>query len=41
MFLERMREIHIGPSLAYPAVGAVLHITIALQWTTPRPGILI
>jgi len=29
MFLKRMRQIHIGPSLAYPAVGAVPHITIA------------
>jgi len=28
MFLERVRQIHIGPSLVYPAVGAVPHITI-------------
>jgi len=28
MFLERMRQIHIGSSLVYPAVGAVPHITI-------------
>jgi len=28
MFLERMRKIHIGPSLVYPAVGAVPDITI-------------
>ena len=28
MFLERMRQIHIGPSLVYPTVGAVPHITI-------------
>ena len=28
MFLERMRQIHIGSSLVYPAVGQVPHITI-------------
>jgi len=28
MFLERVRQIHIGPSLVYPAVGAVPHIAI-------------
>jgi hypothetical protein len=28
MFLDRMRQIHIGPSLIYPAVGAVPNITI-------------
>jgi len=38
MFLERMRQIHIGPSLVYPAVGAVPHITIALQYYTATRG---
>jgi len=28
MFLERMRQTHISPYLVYPAVGAVLHLTI-------------
>ena len=28
MFLERMRQIHIGSSLVYPAIGQVPHITI-------------
>jgi len=28
IFLERMYQIYIGPSLVYPAVGVVPHITI-------------
>ena len=28
MFVERMRQIHIGPSLVYPAVGQASHTTI-------------
>ena len=28
IFLERMRQIHIGPSLVYPGVGQVSYITI-------------
>ena len=34
MFLERMHQIHIGPSLVYPGVGQVSHLSIDYTTTT-------
>ena len=34
IFLERMRQIHIGPSLVYPGVGQVSYITIDYTMAT-------
>ena len=41
MFLERMRQIHIGPSLVYPVVGQVPHITIDYTATSDSYSTLV
>jgi len=41
MFLERMRQTHIGPSLVYLAEGAVLHLTIDYTATSDSYSTLV